>query len=210
MPENAILIVTENKNIIHKNVMNYRIDIMQSKVNKYLLDTINNNLYDEYKYIIFEEEIKDVNDIKHYCPLNNISNCKNRVFVNQLLINGIILNHIGNIVNKRYLWEVTTLLVYLIKNNLSKKEFYFMEVLEHMEKINNLKLSDILYYKNKIYAAIADIYCYKNSIRKIEYAINKQGIIKKVIYKFLGEIMPDIQKNINEELVFKEFVGIAI
>ena len=79
-----------------------------------------------------------------------------------------------------------------------------IRILNNFEKINNDEIM-----KN-IYKAIKQHYSYGDFFRKINFEIKKNKIVKMFLYKVLDNIIEDIKKNTNRELVFKELVSIII
>ena len=61
-----------------------------------------------------------------------------------------------------------------------------------------------------IYKSIKQHYSHGDFFRKINFEIKKNKIVKMFLYKVLDNIIKDIKKNTNRELVFKELVSIII
>lgn len=210
MVENTILIITEEKYKIATNISNkeMKIDIWETGINQTIVDKLNTEIYEQYKYIVFTEECKLYAKIHHYVPLNFIPNCKNKIFIQEIFLNPIIIENIGILVDKKYIIEIAIILKHIIKSNGNKEMFNFDKEAEDIRKINNYNMNDILRLKNDIYNSVARHYCQNSKIRLIKFKMNKDDIVKEFLFKVYKNVLQDIKRNTDFELLVKELFEI--
>lgn len=141
-------------------------------------------------------------------PIYFIDNCCNRLFINELIVNPILIESIKIVLNSIAITETGIILKHILRNNIKENGFNFYRELYKMKKIYKSTNYDIHCFKKNFYHAIEKHYCQNSNIRKIKFKFNKSNIIKKVLYKILDDVIYKL-KNTNE-LVFKEFISIII
>lgn len=211
MAKETILIVTneEFKNTI--NITNYKIEILKTNVDKELIEKLNKKFYDTYKYIVFINGCTMYKNLTHYIPVNWEDNCENKIFVNEVFLNPIIINNIKLLIDdERSIIELAVVLKHLVKINITIDEFNLSDEIENIRVLNNFeKINNDGFMKN-IYKTIKQHYSQGDFFRKINFEIKKNKIVKMFLFKILDNIIEDIKKNTNRELVFKELVRIII
>lgn len=211
MAKGTILIVTneEFKNTI--NITNYKVEVLKTKVDNTLIKKLNKSLYDTYQYIVFVNGCTMYKNLTHYIPINWEENCENKIFVNEVFLNPIIINNIKLFIDdERSIIELAVVLKHIVKTNITIDEFNLSNEIENIRILNNFeKINNDEIMKN-IYKSIKQHYSHGDFFRKINFEIKKNKIVKMFLYKVLDNIIEDIKKNTNRELVFKELVSIII
>lgn len=210
MAKKNILIITKEGNKIAISNENFEIDILECNVNKTIINKLNKELSDKYQYVVFSDEFTAFEDITHYVPVNWFCNCQNRVLMNEISLNPIIIKYINNLINERYMVEVALLLKHIIKCNIKIENFDFDKELENIRRINNCKHDNIIRLKNNIYKAIEQHYCQDSFFRVLKFKIKREKIVKTFLFKVLENINDELKKNTNLELVFKELISVRI
>lgn len=211
MAKGTILIVTneEFRNTI--NITNYKIEILKTNVDEKLIEKLNKNLYDTYKYIVFVNGCTMYKNLTHYIPVNLEKNCENKIFVNEVFFNPIIINNIKILIDdERSIIELAVVLKHLIKINITIDEFNLSDEIENIRVLNNFEKINNDGFMKSIYKTIKQHYSQGDFFRKINFEIKKNKIVKMFLFKILYNIIEDIKKNTNRELVFKELVRIII
>lgn len=211
MAKGTILIVTnkELKNTI--SITNYKVEVLKTKVDEKLIEKLNKSLYDTYKYIVFVNGCTMYKNLTHYIPVNWEDNCENKIFVNETFLNPIIINNIKILIDdEKSIIELAVVLKHLVKINITIDKFNLSDEIENIRILNNLeKVNNDAFMKN-IYKTIKQHYSQGVFFRKINFEIKKNKIVKMFLFKILDNIIEDIKKNTNRELVFKELVSIII
>lgn len=211
MAKGTILIVTnkELKNTI--SITNYKVEVLKTKVDEKLIEKLNKSLYDTYKYIVFVNGCTMYKNLTHYIPVNWEYNCENKIFVNEIFLNPIIINNIKILIDdERSIIELAVVLKHLVKINITIDKFNLSDEIENIRILNNLeKVNNDAFMKN-IYKTIKQHYSQGVFFRKINFEFKKNKIVKMFLFKILDNIIEDIKKNTNRELVFKELVSIII
>lgn len=211
MTEDVILIVTNEELKRKINIVAHKIEILKTKENKELITRLNQSLHDTYKYIVFVDGCISYKELTHYIPINCVNNCQNKIFVNEIAINSIIIDNIKNIDDDdRKIIELAVILKHLLKINITPNEFDLDNEIENIRMLNNFKEINNVMLKKDIYITIKQHYSQGDFFRKINYELKKNKIIKMFLFKTLENIIEDIKKNTNGELVFKELVSIIV
>jgi len=206
--ENEILIITEEE-IKNDSLNKYsNIDILTMKINKESITRINEIIKEKYNYIVFMNKCKLNNELLNYLPIFFINNCNTAIFINELLINPILLECSNVAIDSIGTIEIGILLKHILRNNIKKSNFHFYNEIRKIKKIHNCDNYDIYCLQKNIYHAIEENYCQNSNIRKIQFRLNRSNIIKKTLYKILDDVIYKL-KNTNE-LVFKELISIII
>ena len=170
---------------------NYESAIMEECEKEELVNVLNkiNEIYD---YIIFNYDNTLNKEIRHYIPIAN----NNKIFINELLINNIILDELEKTTKKNKKIEVAVILKYVIKNGINKKDFNLDKIIDDIVNYNNFEAE----VKEHTKKELLDTF---KSYNKIMYYINKEYVIKKIIYKVVDNIFTNmeflkIKKEINE------------
>ena len=83
MTKGTVLIVVKDKNNIAEDIKKktqFKIDILETIINKERIKEFNEKANVEYDYIIFYEKINFLVELKNYIPLNYTK--KNQIFIN--------------------------------------------------------------------------------------------------------------------------------
>ncbi len=211
MAKGTVLIIVRNKDNIAKNIKKktkFKIDILETAIDKEEIKGINAKANGEYDYIIFYEEVKYLVELKNYIPLNYTK--KNQIFINEILLNPIIISNIEYTINSKEIIEIGVLVKHIIRNAIQKEQFNFEEEVEKIRNFNSYNEEIIKTFKTRLYKIIEKHYSQNSFFRTLKYKVNRDKIIKDSMYKVLKNIEKDIQKNTNNQLVFKEFFGIII
>lgn len=209
--EKKILILTENN--INNSIKNYiktnkNIDILKIKDDKNSIKEINKSFHEEYDFIFFTKKCMYSKELINFVPIYFINGLKNKLFINELLVNPIIIENIEKIIDHNRITELGLMLKYILQNEIKQEEFDFQQEIEKIKVI--YKCDDIIInkFKNAIYTAIVEHYSQGNIIRKINYRFNRDKIVKIALFKLIDAIIYNL-KNTNE-LVFKKFISITI
>ncbi len=211
MTKGTVLIVVKDKNNIAEDIKKktqFKIDILETIINKERIKEFNEKANVEYDYIIFYEKINFVVELKNYIPLNYTK--KNQIFINEILLNPIIISNIEDRINNKEIIEIGILLKHIIRNAIPKEQFNIEKEVEKIKSFNNYDEEITKIFKTRLYRIIEKYYIRNSFFRTLKYKVNRDRIIKDFIYKVLENIEKDIQKNTNNQLVFKEFFGIII
>lgn len=211
MAKGIVLIIVKNKDNIAKDIkkeIKFKIDILETTINKEEIKEINAKANGEYDYIIFYEEVKYLVELKNYIPLNYTK--RNQIFINETLLNPIIISNIEYTINSKEIIEIAVLVKHIIRNAIPKEQFNFQKEVEKIRNFNSYNEEIIKIFKTRLYKIIEKHYSQNNFFRILKYKVNRDKIIKDFMYKVLENIEKDIQKNTNNQLVFKEFFGIII
>lgn len=134
-------------------------------------------------------------------PAYFIDNCCNRLFINELITNPILMEYASLVSDSIGTIEIGIFLKHILRNNIKQDDFNFYKELNEMKKLHNCS-NAIRYFKKNIYNAVEQHYSQNSLIRKIKFRFNKANIIKKLLYKILDNIIDEL-KNTNN-LVFKK------
>ncbi len=212
MAKGTVLIIAKDKDSIAKEIKknrNFKIDILEKvTLNKEIVKEINAKANGRYDYIIFYEEVNYLVELKNYMPLN-YSN-KNQVFISEILLNPIIISNMEYMINREKIIETGILIKHIIRNAIPKEKFNLKKEVENIRIFNNYSDEIMEIYKTRLYKTVEKHYSQNNFFRILKYRIKRDKIIKDFIYKIVVNIEKDIQKNTNNQLVFKEFFGIII
>lgn len=206
--ENLILIITEEKEI-NDSIKKYRnIDVLSIKNNVKSMKEINMEAKEKYSYIFFTNECNLGNELVNFLPVFSIDNCCNKLFMNELLVNPIIIDNIEKIIESNDIIALATMLKHILKRNIKKEDFVFDKEIRYIKELYNCTDYDMNRFKNKIYNDIEKHYSQDSITRKIKYRMNKDKIVKIALYKLIDVINSNL-KNTNE-LVFKKFISVII
>lgn len=211
MAKSTALIVVRNKDNIAKDIKketNFKIDILETTIDKEIVKGINAKAHEKYDYIIFYEEVKYLTELKNYMPLNYIK--KNQVFISEILLNPIIITNIEDSINSKEIIEIGILIKHIIRNAIPQEKFNLKKEVEKIKVVNNYDDRIMKTFKTRIYKIIEKHYSENSFFRMLKYKMNRDKIVKDFMYKVLANIEKDIQKNTNNQLVFKEFFSIII
>lgn len=208
MAENRILIITKENNNIAINIKNSEIHFLELKDTESIIKKINMDLHDSYEYIVFIDKSINANKINNYIPLNIVDDCKNHIFANELILNELILNSLNNLVEKRYLISVAIVIRYIMKNNFDISNFNLDKEINNIKEINNCEEKDVKRLKHDLYNAVKKHYTQNSIFHLIKFKISKDKIVNIFLYKETQNIMNEIKKNTNINLVFKELIRI--
>lgn len=206
--ENLILIITEEKEI-NDSIKKYRnIDVLNIKNNTASMKEINMEAKEKYSYIFFTNECNLGNELINFLPVFSIDNYCNKLFMNELLVNPIIIDNIKKIIDSNNIIDLATMLKHILKRNIKKEDFVFDNEIRYIKELYNCTDYDMNRFKNKIYNDIEKHYSQDSITRKIKYRMNKDEIVKIALYKLIDIINSNL-KNTNE-LVFKKFISVII
>lgn len=135
-------------------------------------------------------------------PIYFIDNCCNKLFINELIVNPILMEYANLVSDFIGRVEIGVVLKHILRNNIKQDNFNFYKELKEMKKIQNCTGYDIRCFKKNIYHAVEEHYSQGSIIRKIKFRFNKANIIKKLLYKILNNVVYEL-KNTNS-LVFKK------
>lgn len=206
--KNLILIITgENK--INDLIKGYKnIDVLNIKIDSKSIKEINMDAKEKYSYIFFTKECDFGNELIDFLPVFSIDNCYNKLFMNELLVNPIIIDNLEKIIDSNNVIDLAIMIKHILKRNITKEDFAFEKETESIRKLYNCTEYDIDRFKNKIYDDLGQHYSQGSITRKIKYKMNKDEIVKTALYKLIDVINSNL-KNTNE-LVFKKFISIII
>ena len=122
----------------------------------------------------------------------------------------ITFSKIEDRINNKEIIEIGILLKHIIRNAIPKEQFNIEKEVEKIKSFNNYDEEITKIFKTRLYRIIEKYYIRNSFFRTLKYKVNRDRIIKDFIYKVLENIEKDIQKNTNNQLVFKEFFGIII
>lgn len=163
---------------------------------------------EKYSYIFFTKECDFGNELIDFLPVFSIDNCCNKLFMNELLVNPIIIDNIEKIIDSTNVIDLAIMLKHILKKNIKKENFVFDKEIRYIKELYNCTDYDMNRFKNKIYKDIEKHYSQASITRKIKYKINKDEIVKTALYKLIDVINSNL-KNTNE-LVFKKFISVII
>lgn len=211
MAKGTILIVTNEELQNTINITNYKVEVLKTKVDNNLIKNLNKSLYDTYQYIVFVNGCTMYKYLTHYIPINWEENCKNKIFLNEVFVNPIIINNLKLLIDdERSIIELAVVLKHILKTNITIDEFNLSDEIENIRMLNDFEKIDNKGILKKIYKSIKQHYSKGDFFRQINFEIKKNKIVKMFLYKVLENIIEDIKKNTNRELVFKELVSIII
>lgn len=205
--ENLILIITE-KEIKELLKENGNIDVLNIREEAKSIKEINMDAKEKYSYIFFTNECNYGNELVNFLPVYSINNCCNKLFINELLVNPIIMESIGKIIDSNDVIELAIMLKHILRKNIKKEDFVFDKEIEYMKELYKSTDYYINCFKNKIYKNIEQHYSQGTITRKVKYRTNKDEIVKTELYKLI-DVINDKLKNTNE-LVFKKFISIIV
>lgn len=163
---------------------------------------------EKYSYIFFTKECDFGNELIDFLPVFSIDNCCNKLFMNELLVNPIIIDNLEKIIDSSNVIDLAIMLKHILRRNIKKEDFAFEKETKCIKELYNCTDYDINRFKNKIYNDIEQHYSQGAITRKIKYRMNKDEIVKIALYKLIDVINNNL-KNTNE-LVFKKFISIII
>lgn len=163
---------------------------------------------EKYSYIFFTNECNCGNELVNFLPVYSIDNCCNKLFINELLVNPIIMENIDRIIHSNDVLELAIMLKHILRNNIKKEDFIFDKEIEYMKELYKSTDYYISYFKNKIYKHIEQYYSQGTITRKLKYRMNKDEIVKTELYNLI-DVINNKLKNTNE-LVFKKFISIIV
>lgn len=189
------------------------IEILNINVDAKSIRKINMDANEKYSYIFFTKECDFGNELVNFLPVFSINNCCNKLFMNESIVNPIIIAELEKIIDSNYIVDLAILIKHILRRNIKKEDFVFEEEIENIrekytKELYNCTDYDIVRFKNRIYKAIEQHYSQGNIIRKIKYKMNKDKIVKIALYKLIDVINIKL-KNTNE-LVFKKFISAII
>ena len=201
--ENRILIITEDE---LDNSMKYskNIDILKIEIDKKAIQELNRRFKEKYSYIFFTKECIYGKELINFVPSYFMDNLKNKLFINELIVNPLIME---NILNYNNVIEIAIILKYILQNEIKQEDFNFSQEMDKIKKLYRCTNNDIYHCKDAVYHAVEKNYVL-NNLAKIEYDSSKDEIVKKVLFKAIDNIIYNL-KNTNE-LVFKEFISVII
>lgn len=203
-----ILIITKERNNVAKKLDDIVIEVEGTENIKEILNRLDNDLYDSYDFVVFKEKQMDYIYIGHYLPLNLLEDCKNQVFVNELLLNNVIISNLTYLINESYKISVGIMLKHILRKDGKIENFCFDSEINYISDFNKFTKKDSQKLKNDIYDAVEENYCQNSILRHINFKINKDKIVKTFLFKVYNNIIEDIKKNTNINLVFKKLICI--
>lgn len=198
------LIITED-NINDSLKKHSNIDVLKIKIDKQLIIKINKDYKENYDYIFFANGCKYSNELVNYLPIYFITNY---LFINECLVNSILMESINGTLNSIRVVEVGIILKHILQNDIKEEKFKFYKEINKLKKIYKCTHYDIYCFKKNICHSIEEHYCSNKILNKIWFKFNRQKIIKKVLYKILEDVIYKMKST--NELVPKEFIGTII
>ena len=130
-------------------------------------------------------------------PIYFIDNCCNKLFINELIVNPILMEYADLVSDSIGTIEIGIFLKHILRNNIKQENFHFYKELNEMRKLYNCSSNNIRCFKKNIYNAVEKHYSQNSIVRKIKFRFNKSNIIKKLLYKILDNVVDEL-KNTNK------------
>lgn len=205
--ENLILVITQEE--INDSIKKHEnIDVLNINIDAKSIKKINMDAKEKYSYIFFTNKCDFGNELIDFLPVFSIDNCCNKLFMNELLVNPIIIDNLEKIIDSTNVIDLAIMLKHILRRNIKKEDFSFEKETKYIKELYNCTDYDINRFKNKIYNDIGQHYSQGAITRKMKYRMNKDEIVKTALYKLIDVINNNL-KNTNE-LVFKKFISIII
>lgn len=210
MKEKNVLLVVSDKNEIQIKGENFIMNKVEMAKKDEIIKKLDNEWYDSYDFVYFQNKSNLYNYIGHYFPLNLEENHRNQIYINELLINSIIISNIDYLISEEYLYQISIIIRHIIRKDIRKEQFDFNDEIRYICNFNKYKKNESKQLSEDIYNAIKENYCQKSILRLREFKINKDEIVKMFLFKVYNNIIEDIKKNTEIDLVFKKLISIAI
>lgn len=203
-----ILVITKEKNNVVLEVNNAIIQIEKTENIDDILKRLDKDLYDSYDFVVFAEKSKNYTYIGHYLPLNLDDTYRNQIYINELLVNSLIIDNIEYLIDEKYIIHIGIMIKHILRKDIKYNDFNFNKEVEYISNFNKFNKKDSIRLKSNIYDAVQKNYCQNSILRVIRFKMNKDKMVKKFLFKVYNNIIEDIKKNTEINLVFKKLVGI--
>lgn len=160
-----------------------------------ILKKIDKKYETSYDYIIFENGI--YSEIKFDNYILAYDNQQQRVFMNLLIFNTILMNNIKNVIENGQI-EVASLVRWIQIYDIRQEDFIFKELIKRIKIENKLKKEEIKKYERVIAKCIKEHYSQGSMIRRIKFYLKKRKITISFIYRILKNVEEDIESKIQE------------